>query len=104
MPLSHKPQECDHKEGNNEHATEQVEETNAKVCLCSRQGPESSPVNLAMLQELCDVGLAGGAGLDHLALAQSAAGVCGAVLDVTLALQKAGHRFTRCSFQQQQHR
>lgn len=49
---------------------------------------ESSPVDLAVLQELCDVSLAGGAGLDNLAFAQSAPCICCAVLDVPLALQR----------------
>ncbi len=52
---------------------------------------ESSPVDLAMLQELCNVSLATGAGLDNLAFAQRAPCICPAVFDVSLALQSQGH-------------
>ena len=44
------------------------------------------PVDLRVGEEVCDVGLAGGAGLDGLTLAQGPAGVVGSDLNIPNAL------------------
>lgn len=58
------------------------------MCTCRYLGVwGGAPVDLRGGQELGDVGLAGGAGLDNLALAQRPPGMLGAVLHNPLALQ-----------------